>query len=165
MITRSYYHATLAHAAALDLDKGAALASLASSAQAIERAALVPGSSWASHYSPGRWAHESGMILAQLGDGRAAEEHLRLALDIHGLDRRRTRAIVLADLGQVLLRGGDLDGALSTWEQFLDAAEGVSSVKVDDAVTDVHARLARHRSASSQAEDLYQRTTRDARDL
>ncbi|MGG7572883.1 hypothetical protein [Streptomyces sirii] len=46
----------------------------------------------------GRWAHESGMIISRLGDLDAAEEHLHLALDIHGLDRRRTRAIVLADL-------------------------------------------------------------------
>ena len=157
----AYYHATLAHAAALDLDKGAALAALTASERAIERASLVPGRSWASHYSPGRWAHESGMILAQLGDSVAAEQHLRLALDIHGLDRRRTRAIVLADLGQVLLRRGDLDGALSTWNQFLDAAEGVSSVKVSDAIADVHARLSRYRSVC-HAEELYQRTVSDS---
>ncbi len=59
-------------------------------------APLVAGSdSRAAHYSPGRWAHESGMILSRLGDLEAAEEHLQLALGVHGLDRRRTRAIVV----------------------------------------------------------------------
>ncbi|MFB7338607.1 hypothetical protein ACFCZ6_00940 [Streptomyces hydrogenans] len=32
-----------------------------------------------------------------LGDLDAAEEHLHLALGIHGLDRRRTRAMILAE--------------------------------------------------------------------
>ncbi|MFD3417673.1 hypothetical protein [Streptomyces decoyicus] len=50
------------------------------------------------------------MILPRLGDLNAAEEHLHLALDIHGLDRRRTRAIALADL--VWLRRGDVDGTM-----------------------------------------------------
>ncbi|MGW5174817.1 NlpC/P60 family protein [Streptomyces sp. NPDC004082] len=55
-----------------------------------------------------RWSRESGMILSRLGDLYAAEEHLHLALDIHGLDCRRTRTIVLAELGGVRLRQGDV---------------------------------------------------------
>lgn len=70
------------------------------------------------------------MFLARLGDLDAAEEHLHLALGIHGLDRRRTRAIVLADLGGVRLRQGDVDGTLATWRDFLDCADGIRSVKV-----------------------------------
>ncbi|WP_327700653.1 tetratricopeptide repeat protein [Streptomyces decoyicus] len=92
---------------------------------AIENAPAVPGQSWASHYSHGRWAHESGMIHATMGDLAAAEEHLHLALDIHGLDRKRTRAIVLADLGHVQLKRGNTAQALATWNDFLDCADGV----------------------------------------
>ncbi|MFE1957716.1 tetratricopeptide repeat protein [Streptomyces sp. NPDC059479] len=137
----AYYNATLANAAAADGDRRTATKSLAASQTAIERAPKTPGESWAAHYSPGRWAHESGMILAGLGDLGAAEEHLHHALDIHGLDRRRTRAIVLADLGQVRLRRDDIDGAFVAWDEFLDCANGLHSMKVHDAVHDMRARL------------------------
>lgn len=138
----AYYTATLANAAAHDGDRSTATTALAASATAIDRSPSAAGESWASHYSPGRWAHESGMILAHLGDLPAAEEHLHLALDIHGLDRRRTRAMVLADLGTVHLRRGDTAAALNTWDQCLTAADGIRSIKVSDAVTDIRARLA-----------------------
>lgn len=109
----AYYEATLASAAAQDDDRRMATRHLALSKTAIGKPTAAIGDSWAAH-SPGRWAHESGMILSRLGDLDAAEEHLHLALGIHGLDRRRTRAIVLADLGGVRLRQGDVDGAMAT---------------------------------------------------
>ncbi|MEU8585333.1 tetratricopeptide repeat protein [Streptomyces abikoensis] len=150
----AYYEATLANAAAQDNDRRLAIRHLALSESAIGRSpATAGGESWAAHYSPGRWAHESGMILARLGDLGAAEEHLRLALDIHGLDRRRTRAIVLADLGGVRLRQGDVDGALATWSEFVDCAEGIRSVKVHKAADDMRTRLNRFR-AMPEAEEL-----------
>jgi transcriptional regulator with XRE-family HTH domain len=148
----AYYQATLANAASLDGDRRTASAALAASASAIENAPATPGESWAAHYSPGRWAHETGMILAQLGDLDAAEDHLHHALAIHGLDRRRTRAIVLADLGQVHLRRDDTDAALATWNDFLDTAEGIRSVKVTTAVDEMRARLHRLRDVSAAAE-------------
>ncbi|MFD7922413.1 helix-turn-helix domain-containing protein [Streptomyces sp. NPDC059740] len=139
----AYYQATLANAAAHDRDAPTATRALRRSEQAIDRAPATPGASWAAHYSPGRWAHESGLIHARLGDLDAAEEHLRLALDIHGLDRRRTRAIVLADLAALHLRRGDTEAALTSWDSFLTTAAGVRSVKVDEARTDMQARLSR----------------------
>jgi hypothetical protein len=148
--------ATLANAAALDGDRKQAAAALAASQSAIENAPKSPGESWAAHYSPGRWAHETGMILAPLGDLDAAEDHLHHTLAIHGLDRRRTRAIVLADLGQVHLRRDDTDAALATWNDFLDTAEGIRSVKVTEAVASMRARLHRIRHVPA-AEDLDQR--------
>ncbi|MFF4220943.1 tetratricopeptide repeat protein [Streptomyces nondiastaticus] len=152
----AYYEATLANAAAQDDDRRLATRHLALSESAIGRSPATAGESWAAHYSPGRWAHESAMILARLGDLDAAEEHLRLALDIHGLDRRRTRAIVLADLGGVRLRQGDVDGALGTWNDFVDCAEGIRSVKVHKAANDIRTRLNRFR-AMPEAEHLRQK--------
>ncbi|MFC4514040.1 tetratricopeptide repeat protein [Streptomyces ehimensis] len=149
----AYYEATMANAAAQDDDRRLATRHLALSESAIGRSPATAGDSWAAHYSPGRWAHESGMILARLGDLDAAEEHLRLALDIHGLDRRRTRAIVLADLGGVRLRQSDVDGALAIWSEFVDCAEGIRSVKVDKAADDMRIRLNRFR-AMPEAEEL-----------
>jgi transcriptional regulator with XRE-family HTH domain len=152
----AYYQATLANASALDGDRKAATAALAASQSAIEDAPKTPGESWAAHYSAGRWAHETGMILAQLGDLDAAEDHLHHALAIHGLDRRRTRAIVLADLGQVHLRRDDTDAALATWSDFLDTAEGIRSVKVTEAVASMRARLHRLKDVPA-AQELDQR--------
>jgi transcriptional regulator with XRE-family HTH domain len=139
----AYYQTTLANAAALDADHRTATASLAAAQSAIERSPDQPGESWAAHYSLGRWAHEAGMVLAQLGDLDAAEEHLNHALNIAGLDRRRTRAIVLADLGQVHLKRGDVAAALDTWNGFVNCADGIRSVKIGSAVQDMAARLDR----------------------
>ncbi|MFB8414807.1 tetratricopeptide repeat protein [Streptomyces albidoflavus] len=152
----AYYRNTYARAAAADGDHTTAAKLLSAAQAAIELAPTLPGQSWASHYSHGRWAHESGMIHAKLGNLVAAEEHLRLALDIHGLDRKRTRAIVLADLGHVQLKRGDTESALSTWTEFLDCAEGVSSVRITDGLTNVSARLP-HVAHSPAAADLAER--------
>ncbi|WP_411140388.1 tetratricopeptide repeat protein [Streptomyces sp. x-80] len=137
----AYYRNTYARAAAADADRTTASKLLTFSQAAIEHAPAKPGASWASHYSHGRWAHESGMIHASMGDLPAAEEHLHLALDIHGLDRKRTRAIVLADLGQVQLKRGNTAEALASWNEFLDCADGVQSVRINDAVGNITARL------------------------
>ncbi|MEV5509823.1 transcriptional regulator [Streptomyces orinoci] len=152
----AYYQATLANAAAQDNDHKLATRHLTLSESAIGHSGTSAGESWAAHYSPGRWAHESAMILARLGDLDAAEEHLRLALDIHGLDRRRTRAIVLADLGGVRLRQGDLDGALATWNDFADCADGIRSIKVHTAADDMRTRLNRFRGMP-EADQLRQK--------
>ncbi|MFF1714398.1 tetratricopeptide repeat protein [Streptomyces sp. NPDC058268] len=138
----AYYRNTAARAAAADSDHTTAARLLTAAQSAIENAPAEPGQSWASHYSHGRWAHESGMIHARLGDLAAAEEHLRLALDIHGLDRKRTRAIVLADLGHVQLKRGNTAEAVTTWNDFLTCAEGVQSVRIEDGRANIAARLA-----------------------
>lgn len=148
----AYYETTPADACANDGDRRTATHYLRSSQIHIDRADPEPGESWASHFSIGRWAHHSGMILAQLGDYPAAQEHLHQALYTHGLDRRRSRATVLADLGVVRLRQDDLEGALSAWTEFLDCADGVRSVKVQTAVQDMRARLHRHRDVAEVRE-------------
>ncbi|MFI8258236.1 hypothetical protein [Streptomyces filamentosus] len=135
----AYYEATLANAVTQDDDRSTVTRHLALSETAIGKPAAAPGDSWAA--SPSRWAHESGMILARLGDLDAVEEHGHLDLDIHGLDRRRTRAIVLAALGGVRLRQCDVDGALATWRDFIDCADGICSVKVQAALPDMRVRL------------------------
>lgn len=137
----AYYRNTLARATAADGDRASAATMLSASEKAMGSAEIRPGQSWASHYSHGRWAHDSGMIHARLGDLAAAEEHLHLALNIHGLDRKRTRAIVLADLGSVQLKRGDTETALGTWSEFLDCSAGVQSTKITDGLATIAARL------------------------
>jgi transcriptional regulator with XRE-family HTH domain len=137
----AYYRNTLARAASADGDRTTAGRMLSAAETAMGSAPAAPGQSWASHYSHGRWAHDSGMIHARLGDLTAAEEHLHLALDIHGLDRKRTRAIVLADLGHVQLKRGNTETALGTWSEFLDCSAGVQSTKISDGLATIAARL------------------------
>jgi tetratricopeptide (TPR) repeat protein len=139
----AYYSTTYARAAAADGDRGLAAQLLASAQKAIENAPVRPGESWASHYSHGRWAHEAGMIHARMGNLPAAEAHLHHALDTYGLDRRRTRAIVLADLGHVQQQRGNTSEAFATWHAFLEVAEGVQSVRIDGGITAIRGRLSR----------------------
>lgn len=139
----AYYRNTLARAAAADLDSATARAMLTASETAIGRAPASPGESWASHYSAGRWAHESAKVHSRLGDQAAAEELLHLSLDIHGIDRRRTRAMVLADLATVQMRRGNLDGAVGSAAEFATFAQGVRSNRVINAAQDLKGRLER----------------------
>ncbi|MGX2997391.1 tetratricopeptide repeat protein [Streptomyces sp. JNUCC 64] len=141
----AYYQSTLADAAALDGNHRLATTTLTASRTSIERTADAPtGTSWASHFTIGRWAHASGLILARMGDLDGARAQLHQALAVHGLDRRRTRATVLGHLGAIHLRQGDLDGALTVWKDFLDCAEGVQSTRVRDSAEDLRVRLARY---------------------
>lgn len=152
----AYYNTTLADAAALDGDRRTATSALSTAQTAIERCPSTLGESWAGHYSTGRWAHHSGMILARLGDLDTAEDHLHHALDIHGINRRRSRAIVLADLGQIHLQRDDICAAMATWHDFLDCADGIRSVRVRDAIQEMRARLDRL-SGISGVEELSER--------
>lgn len=159
---RAYYATTHARAAAADHDPATARTQLATAHTAISNADTAPGHSWAAHYSPSRWAHETGLIHYRLGDLDAAEEHLHHALAL-GLDRRRTHAMVTGDLGHILLRRNDLDGALHTWTQFADLAAGVRSIRVINKASDIAARLQTIASPSAQA--LHERITQLSTDI
>ncbi|MFI0813813.1 helix-turn-helix domain-containing protein [Streptomyces echinatus] len=152
----AYYRNTYARAAAADGDRTRAANLLKAAEKAIENAPVKPGESWASHYSHGRWAHEAGMIHARMGNLPAAEAHLHQALETYGLDRRRTRAIVLADLGHVQHKRGNTSEALASWHSFLDCAEGVQSVRINDGISNIRARLPRL-SSSPEGQALTER--------
>ncbi|MQT04708.1 tetratricopeptide repeat protein [Streptomyces jumonjinensis] len=155
----SFYQSTLAEAAALDGNHQLATTSLAASQTFIERTADAPtGTSWASHFTIGRWSHASGLVLARMGDLDGAQVQLHQALAVHGLDRRRSRANVLGHLGTIHLRQGDLDGALTAWSEFLDCAEGVQSTRVRDSAEDLRVRLARYPDDMG-AQNLAERAT------
>ncbi|WP_030372303.1 hypothetical protein [Streptomyces rimosus] len=142
---RAYYQTTLAEAVALDGDHRLATRTLAASQNSIERTAAAPtGDSWASHFTIGRWAYASGMILSKMGDLTGATSQLQQALKLYGLDRRRTRANVLGHLGAIHLRQRNLDGALEAWSEFVQVADGVQSVRVREAAEDMRLRLARY---------------------
>ncbi|GHF41402.1 hypothetical protein GCM10010359_50040 [Streptomyces morookaense] len=48
---------------------------------------------------------------------------------------------MLADLGQVQLKRGNTETALATWSEFLACPDGVQSVRINDGLTNIAARL------------------------
>jgi tetratricopeptide (TPR) repeat protein len=136
----AYYAATLAQTAAADGDHTTAHRYIDVSARQMQRPAHT-SDAWSAHYTPGRWAHDIGMVLSSMGHHTQALEYLREAINLHGLNRQRTRAVVLADMGAVHLRNGDTDNALSRWQEFASVADGVTSGKVARAARDIHERL------------------------
>ncbi|MEW9518757.1 hypothetical protein [Streptomyces tubercidicus] len=68
---------------------------------------------------------------------------------------------MLADLGGVRLRQGDVDGALATWRDFLECADGIRSVKVQAALQGMRVRLRRYRGVP-KAQELRERAARFA---
>lgn len=130
----AYYQTTMAESAVIDGDRKEALTALTAAETAIGRAKGAPGESWSSHFSPGRWAHATGMILARLGETDAAMAHQKHALNVYGIDRRRSRAHVLAAMGDIQLKAGDTAGSFESYRLFLTEAHGVRSAKVTEAV-------------------------------
>ncbi|WP_330175037.1 hypothetical protein OG875_16790 [Streptomyces sp. NBC_01498] len=61
----------------------------------------------------------------------------------------------------VRLRRGDVDGALTTWGDFLDSADGIRSVKVQAALRDMSVRLRRFNGVG-EAQELRERAARIA---
>jgi transcriptional regulator with XRE-family HTH domain len=147
----SYFHGTVAEAASLAGDRPTALRHLAESERAMDRAPKTNGESWAAHYTIAPWAQESAITLRQLGDLAGAEEHLGIALHVPGL-RQRSRAINLALLSDIHLQRGDLSGALDSWDQFEAAAEAVHSVRLEEAVRDLHRSLQHYRQEPAARE-------------
>lgn len=138
----AYYQTTVADAAALNGDQRLALSSIGEAERVIENAPAKTGESWASHFTPGRWAYATGMVFGKLGDADTAAKYLHHALDMYGIDRQRSRASVLAHLGQIQAQQGNYDAAVDSWRKALDCAAGVKSAKVSDAFQDMSKILA-----------------------
>lgn len=149
----AYYQTTMAESAALSGERRAALSALSAAEHAIGRAPEHPGESWSSHFTAGRWAHATGMILSRLGETDAAVAHQRHALDVYGINRRRSRAHVLAAMAEIQIDAGDAAGGFDAYRRFLVEAHGVRSAKVSDAVRRIHALPDRFPGAS-EARDL-----------
>ncbi|MGW6855751.1 hypothetical protein [Streptomyces xanthophaeus] len=66
----------------------------------------------------------------------------------------------LGDLGGVRLRQGNVDGAMATWRDFLDCADGIRSVKVQAALQDMRVRL-RQYNGVPEAQELRERAARN----
>ncbi|MCX4540829.1 hypothetical protein [Streptomyces sp. NBC_01565] len=66
----------------------------------------------------------------------------------------------LGDLGGVRLRQGNVDGAMATWRDFLDCADGIRSVKVQAALQDMRVLL-RQCNGVPEAQELRERAARN----
>jgi transcriptional regulator with XRE-family HTH domain len=103
--------------------------------------------------------HEAAFALRDCGDLAGAEQAMDRSAQLR--DRSayaRTHAVTLAYLGEIQLRRGALDQACDTWNRALDTMDGIASGRARDAVTDMRARLASHRTGKlSAVRDLNRR--------
>jgi hypothetical protein len=94
----------------------------------LERADSTPG--WYGGYRRESLNHQTGTLLASLGDLAAAEAHLAASLASRRTIERRTRALVGTRLAGVQCRRGQLNAAKATLRQLRDDLAGVASARV-----------------------------------
>jgi tetratricopeptide (TPR) repeat protein len=96
----------------------------------LERADSLPEANWTGNYRRESLDHQTGTLLASLGDLATAETHLAASLGSRRTIERRTRALVGTRLAGVQYRRGQLDAAKATLRQLRDDLAGVASARV-----------------------------------
>jgi hypothetical protein len=96
----------------------------------LERADSLPESEWTGNYRRESLDHQTGTLLASLGDLDAAETHLAASVVSRRTVERRTRALIGVRLAGVQCRLGHRDAATATLKQLGDDLTGVESARV-----------------------------------
>ncbi len=152
----AWLHGMRAEAAALAGDRTAAIAALSEAERMIDRAPVHPGDSWGAHFTIVNFTRDAGTVLHRVGDLAGAGQQLSAALNAPGPMRQRTRALILAHLGEVRLAQGEIEAACEAWAAFLTAVEGVQSDRTREALRTMRRELQKHRDVLC-ARDLEER--------
>jgi hypothetical protein len=96
----------------------------------LERADSLPESAWYGGYRRESLNHQTGTLLASLGDLAGAERHLAESMGSRRAIERRTRALVGTRLARVQVRRGDQDAAKETLREVSGDLAGVESARV-----------------------------------
>ena len=132
----------VAHAAAGDSHE--ALTALAGAEKQLSHAdRYVPG---VAAYHEGSLAHQQAATTACLGDRRNAIKALKTSIRHRPTEERRSRAITLARLAELLLVDGRLDQACHTWQLFLDDYRHLTSRRADTAMKTLRAHTRSHQN-------------------
>jgi len=103
-------------------------------------------------------AHETACTLRGLGDLDAAEVQFEHSVRTRPAPFARTHAVTLGYLGGLQAQRGHLDAAIHTWNQALDAMDGVRSGRTRDAVAHMRSALSPlRRRGGTAATDLDER--------
>ncbi|MFF4859980.1 Tat pathway signal protein [Streptomyces rubiginosohelvolus] len=112
-----------------------------------------------SFFAQASLSHETACALRDLGNLRDSEAHFKLSVATR---RRqlyaRTHSVTLGYLGSVQIRRGGLDEGCGTYNQALDAMEGISSGRSRDVIVQIQRDLSPvRRRGGRQVADLDQR--------
>lgn len=147
-------HDKHAWACARNRDEAGCAAALDRMERAIERIVPGEGPAWAAHYNAGDVAECVGHCHLLLDRPEAAAERLLEARVRQDTGRARTRSYAEADLALSYLRrqAPDLDAALEAGYRAVDVAGPVSSVRVNEKLTELDAAFASHNRTVSVRE-------------
>ncbi|RAJ31284.1 hypothetical protein K353_06188 [Kitasatospora sp. SolWspMP-SS2h] len=138
---------------------GPAYAALAETERAMERESAFPTGSMGV-YHVAAFTHQRAEIRLSLGDPSGAVDDLSLSARLRPPAENRTRALVLARLGEVHFARGEVEQACAAWRTFLDNRRGVTSERVSDAQRAMRFLLHPHRSRPLVADLLASTGTR-----
>lgn len=96
----------------------------------LERADSVPESVVSGNYRRESLEHQTGTLLAVMGDLAGAEEHLAVSVGSRRSVERRSRALIGARLAGVQFLRGDRDGVKATLLDVREDLVGVESARV-----------------------------------
>lgn len=126
--TRAWITGAHAEALAAAADGRDARQVLARAERDLERADSQPG--WYSGYRRESFEHQTGTLLASIGDLAEAETHLATSVDSRQAVERRTRALIAARLARLQIRRGDRDAAKHTLTRIRSDLATVSSARI-----------------------------------
>lgn len=143
-------HMSAAHGAALRGDARDAAMLLGRAERDLERADDADAPGWSGHLSGAYLDARSGHALLAVGDLKAAVRRARASLDMdEGYDRGRMFNLAL--LAVALLSAGEVDEAVATGRETLDAATPISSARADEYLRRVALQLLPYRSEAPAA--------------
>ncbi|MFF5900144.1 hypothetical protein ACFY8O_30030 [Streptomyces argenteolus] len=81
-------------------------------------------------YHPAGFVHQRARTRLQLGDTKGAIADLQLSSKLRSEAERRTRGLVLAELGELLMEQGVFDAACESWGKFVQVRAGTQSQRL-----------------------------------
>jgi hypothetical protein len=144
--TQAWMAAMCAEAYAASGDRDSALATLRRADIMLERADSLPRHDWTGAYDRAGLEHQTGKVLAYLGDLPAAERHMADAVTARRGGQRRLQVLVTARLARVQVKRGHPDQAATTLLALADDLPLLTSGRVTGELTALRAGWVTSRS-------------------
>ncbi|MER8119023.1 Tat pathway signal protein [Streptomyces sp. NPDC094031] len=131
-----------ARALAADRDRAGALAAISRAERDLARADGADAPARVTFFQEASLAHETACALRDMSRPRDAEIHFQRSVATRRRQQyARTHSVTLGYLGAVQVRQGRLDEAIATWNQALDAMDGIQSGRARDVIVRMQSDL------------------------
>ncbi|MFF4934535.1 Tat pathway signal protein [Streptomyces griseofuscus] len=131
-----------ARALAADRDRAGTLAAISRAERDLARADGADAPARVTFFQEASLAHETACALRDMGQPRDAEIHFQRSVATRRRQQyARTHSVTLGYLGAVQVRQGRLDEAIATWNQALDAMDGIQSGRARDVIVRMQSDL------------------------